>query len=131
MSAVGVTILAFPAGMAVMGPVGGLLGDWWGLRRTAVLGAVLFTAGLAVLVPMDGSWGLGDLAWRLFLAGCGNGLFNAPIVAMAMTHTPPPLLATTGASTNLARTMGSPWGPRWQRWCGPSPRISLRGCGQP
>jgi MFS family permease len=110
-SAAGVTILAFPVGMAVMGPVGGLLGDWWGLRRTAVLGAVLFTAGSAVLLPMDGSWGLADLAWRLFLAGCGNGLFNAPIVAMAMTNTPPPLLATTGASTNLARTMGFALGP--------------------
>jgi MFS family permease len=110
-SAAGVTILVFPAGMALMGPVGGFLGDWWGSRRTAVLGAVLFTVGLALLLPMDGSWGLADLAWRLFLAGCGNGLFNAPNMAMAMTNTPRPLLATTGASTSLARTMGFALGP--------------------
>ncbi len=110
-SAAGVTILAFPAGMALMGPVGGFLGDWWGPRRTAVLGAVLFTAGLALLLPMDGSWSLADLAWRLFLAGCGNGLFNAPNMAMAMTHAPPRLLATTGASTSLARQMGFALGP--------------------
>jgi MFS family permease len=110
-SAAGATILAFPAGMALMGPVGGFLGDWWGPRRTAVLGAALFTVGLALLLPMDGSWGLADLAWRLFLAGCGNGLFNAPNMAMAMTHTPPPLLATTGASTSLARTIGFAMGP--------------------
>jgi MFS family permease len=107
----GVTILVFPAGMALMGPVGGFLGDWWGPRRTAVLGAVLFTVGLALLLPMDGSWGLPDLAWRLFLAGCGNGLFNAPNMAMAMTHTPRPLLATTGASTSLARQLGFALGP--------------------
>ncbi len=110
-SAVGVTILAFPAGMALMGPVGGFLGDWWGPRRTAALGAVLFTVGLALLLPMDGSWSLADLAWRLFLAGCGNGLFNAPLMAIAMTHAPQPLLATTGASTSLARSMGFALGP--------------------
>jgi MFS family permease len=112
-SAVGVTILVFPAGMALMGPVGGFLSDWdwWGSRRTALLGAVLFTVGLALLLPMDGSWGLADLAWRLFLAGCGNGLFNAPNMAMAMSHTPRHLLATTGSSTSLARTTGFALGP--------------------
>ncbi|MFI7702171.1 MFS transporter [Nonomuraea sp. NPDC049480] len=110
-SAVGVTVLVFPAGMALMGPVGGFLGDWWGSRKTAVLGAALFTVGLALLLPMDGSWSLTDLAWRLFLAGCGNGLFNAPNMAMAMTNAPPPLLATTGSSTSLARTMGFALGP--------------------
>jgi MFS family permease len=109
--AAGVTILVFPAGMAFAGPAGGFLGDSWGSRRTAVLGAVLFTVGLALLLPMDESWGIADLAWRLFLAGCGNGLFNAPNMAMAMTHTPRPLLATTGASTTLARTMGFALGP--------------------
>ncbi|WP_349693880.1 MFS transporter [Actinopolymorpha sp. B11F2] len=110
-SVAGVTLLFFPAGMALMGPVGGVLGDWWGHRSTAVLGAVLFTGGLALLLPMDGSWGPADLAWRLFLAGCGNGLFNAPNMAMAMTNTPPHLLATTGSSTSLARTMGFAMGP--------------------
>jgi MFS family permease len=110
-SAAGATILAFPAGMALMGPVGGFVGDWWGPRRTAVLGALLFTVGLALLLPMDGSWGVADLAWRLFLAGCGNGLFNAPNMAMAMTHAPQHLLATTASSTSLARTMGFALGP--------------------
>ncbi|MPZ95880.1 MAG: MFS transporter [Propionibacteriales bacterium] len=110
-SAVGVTILAFPAGMALMGPGGGFLGDWWGPRRTAALGAVVFTLGLALLLPMDDSWTLADLAWRLFLAGCGNGLFNAPVMAIAMTHAPRPLLATTGASTSLARSLGFALGP--------------------
>ncbi|GAA3608838.1 MFS transporter [Nonomuraea rosea] len=111
LSVAGVAVLVFPAGMALMGPVGGFLGDWWGSRKTAVLGAVLFTVGLALLLPMDRSWSVGDLAWRLFLAGCGNGLFNAPNMAMAMTNAPPPLLATTGSSTSLARTMGFAFGP--------------------
>jgi MFS family permease len=110
-SAAGVTLLAFPAGMALTGPVGGFLGDWWGTRRTAMLGAALFTVGLMLLLPLDGAWEPGDLAWRLFLAGCGNGLFNAPNMAVAMTNAPPSLLATTGASTSLARQMGFALGP--------------------
>ncbi|MFI9561173.1 MFS transporter [Nonomuraea endophytica] len=111
LSAAGITILLFPAGMAAMGPVGGFLGDWWGRRRTAILGAAVFTVGLALLLPMDSSWSLGDLGWRLLLAGFGNGLFNAPNMAMAMTNAPPQLLATTGSSTSLARTMGFAMGP--------------------
>src|SRR3981081_1634106 len=41
----------------------------------------------------------------------GNGLFNAPNMAMLMTHTPRPLLATAGASASLTRTMGFAMGP--------------------
>jgi MFS family permease len=110
-SAAGVTLLAFPAGMALTGPVGGFLGDWWGSRRTATVGTALFTVGLALLLPLDDSWGPDDLAWRLFVAGCGNGLFNAPNMALAMTNAPQSLLATTGASTSLARQMGFALGP--------------------
>jgi len=110
-TAMGATVLLFPLGMAVTGPIGGFLGDLWGSRQTAVLGAALFTVGLALLIPMDGSWGVGDLAWRLFVAGCGNGLFNAPNMAMAMGNAPMSLLATTGSTSNLARTMGFALGP--------------------
>jgi len=107
----GATLLAFPAGMAVTGPIGGFLGDKWGWRRTAVLGAALFTVGLILLAPMDASWEVTDVAWRLFMAGCGNGLFNAPNMAIAMSQAPPTLLATTGATTSLARQLGFACGP--------------------
>jgi MFS family permease len=110
-SVAGATLLAFPAGMALMGPVGGFLGDCWGPRRTAVVGAIAFTVGLALLLPLDGRWEPADVAWRLLLAGCGNGLFNAPDMAMAMTRAPRPLLATVAASTSVARTMGFALGP--------------------
>ncbi|MFA1543582.1 MFS transporter [Actinomadura monticuli] len=110
-SAAGATLLLFPAGMAAMGPVGGVLGDWWGPRRTAIAGAVVFTLGLALLLPLDHSWDPADLGWRLLVAGCGNGLFNAPNMAMAMARAPQRLLATTGSSTSLARTLGFALGP--------------------
>lgn len=107
----GVALLAFPAGMALAGPVGGVLADRVGARRTAAAGAVLFTVGLALLAPLSDGWSLTDLAWRLAVAGCGSGLFNAPNMSMAMGHSPPSMLATAGASTNLARTAGFALGP--------------------
>lgn len=117
----GATLLAFPAGMALTGLVGGLLGDRWGTRRTAVVGAGLFTVGLALLVPLDAAWEPRDLLWRLLLAGCGSGLFNAPVMATAMTNAPASLLATTGATTSLARQLGFALGPAlatlaWGLW---------------
>lgn len=110
-AAAGVVLLAFPAGMALTGPLGGFLGDAWGWRRTAVLGATAFTTGLLLLAPVEGSWSAGDVVWRLLLAGCGNGLFNAPNMAIAMSQAPATLLATTGATTSLARQLGFACGP--------------------
>jgi MFS family permease len=60
---------------------------------------------------LEVTWGHGEVVWRLFVAGCGNGLFNAPNMATAMTNAPHQLLATTGASTSLARQLGFALGP--------------------
>ncbi|WP_456319978.1 MFS transporter [Plantactinospora alkalitolerans] len=107
----GLTVLAFPLAMAVTGPLGGVLADWWGARRTALVGAALFTVALGLLVPLGDDWTPLDLAWRLAAAGIGNGLFNAPNMTMAMSSAPKPLLATAGASTSLARQSGFALGP--------------------
>lgn len=109
--AAGLALLAFPAGMALTGPLGGVLADRIGARVTAVTGAAVFTLGLGLLAPLGETWDTNQLAWRLLLAGCGSGLFNAPNMAMAMAHSPASLMATTGASTNLARTAGFALGP--------------------
>lgn len=53
----------------------------------------------------------GRPVWRLFVASCGNGLFNAPNMALAMSNAPAVLLATTGATTSLARQLGFALGP--------------------
>jgi MFS family permease len=109
--AAGLVVLAFPLGMLVGGPAGGLLADWWGTRRSAVTGAALFAAGLALAVPLGGSWGPADLAWRLAIAGAGVGMFNAPNMTTAMSNAPRRLLGTTGASTSVARQAGFAIGP--------------------
>ena len=108
---IGLTMLAFPAASAVLGPIGGLLSDRRGGRGPAVAGAAIATAGLALLAPLGDGWRPVDVAWRLALVGAGFGLFVTPVQAAAMAAAPPELLGTTASTTNLARHLGIALGP--------------------
>ncbi|MFC5747302.1 MFS transporter [Actinomadura rugatobispora] len=110
-AAAGAAILAFPAGMVLAGPVGGLLGDRWGAARTTLLGLVVTTLGTLLLVPLDGGWRPADLSWRLAVAGIGTGLFAGPNFAMIMSRAPGALAGTAGAAQSLARQLGFAVGP--------------------
>ena len=107
----GLVVLAQPAAMAPVSPIGGYLADRWGARRTAVTGALVMVAGLVLLAPLSAGWQPFDLAWRLAIVGIGTGLFAGPNMAIAMRHAPPHLLATTGAATGLARSLAFALGP--------------------
>jgi predicted MFS family arabinose efflux permease len=107
----GLTLLAFPLGMGLAGPVGGRLADRWGPRPVAVVGAALTAAGLLLLVPLGGDWSPVDVAWRLALAGLGMGLNGGPTQALVMGAAPPDRTATVGSSVQLARSLGFTLGP--------------------
>ncbi|MGO1049705.1 MFS transporter [Crossiella sp. CA198] len=110
-STTGLTILAFPVGMALAGPLGGLLGDRWGARRTGLLGVAVVAAGLLLVLPLDESWQPFDLGWRLFAAGLGMGLYGGPVQSLAMGAAPRSQIATTSATVQLARSIGFALGP--------------------
>ncbi|WP_053707468.1 MFS transporter [Streptomyces sp. NRRL B-3648] len=107
----GLTVLAFPLGMGLAGPVGGRLADRYGARPVAVTGAALTTAGLLLLVPLGGDWSLPAVAWRLALAGIGMGLNGGPTQALVMGAAPPERTATVGSTVQLARSLGFTLGP--------------------
>ncbi|MFD7612776.1 MFS transporter [Streptomyces sp. NPDC059828] len=110
-TATGLTVLAFPLGMGIAGPLGGRLADRYGARPVAVSGAVVTATGLFLLVPLDGGWSPGDVAWRLALAGAGMGLNGGPTQALVMSAAPPERAATTGSTVQLARSLGFTLGP--------------------
>lgn len=110
-SVIGLTLLAFPVVLALVGLTAGALADWWGARRTAVTGAAWLAAGLLLVAPLGAGWGPPDLAWRLAIVGVGAALCAAPVMTMAMSATPPRLMGTTGASTSVARQLGFAVGP--------------------
>ncbi|MFD8389572.1 MFS transporter [Streptomyces sp. NPDC059680] len=107
----GLTVLAFPLGMGLAGPLGGRLADRYGARPTAVTGAALTAAGLLLLVPLGGDWPPLDVAWRLALAGIGMGLNGGPTQALVMGAAPPERTATVGSTVQLARSLGFTLGP--------------------
>lgn len=107
----GLTVLAFPVGMVLAGPLGGLLGDRWGARRTGLLGVAVVAAGLLLVLPLSESWQPVDLAWRLFAAGLGMGLYGGPVQSLAMGAAPRSRIATTAATIQLARSIGFALGP--------------------
>ncbi len=104
-------IMAFPVATMLLGPIGGMLADRWAPRRAALVGLGLLTVGLLATTPLGQGWSLPDLAWRLGLVGAGAGLFIGPNQTLAMSAAPQDLLATTGASTSLARQLGFSLGP--------------------
>lgn len=107
----GLTVLAFPLGMGLAGPLGGRLADRYGARPAAVTGAVLTAAGLLLLVPLGNGWSPWDVAWRLALAGVGMGLGGGPTQALVMGAAPPDRTATVGSTVQLARSLGFTLGP--------------------
>ncbi|MFI0906218.1 MFS transporter [Streptomyces sioyaensis] len=120
----GLTVLAFPLGMGLAGPLGGRIADLpqalgsaqaggtpIGARPVAVTGAVLTAAGLLLLVPMGDDWSPLDVAWRLALAGVGLGLNGGPTQALVMSAAPPDRAATVGSTVQFARSLGFALGP--------------------
>lgn len=108
---IGLTVLAYPVGAVVAGPVSGTLSDRRGPRPVAFAGACILAAGLVLLVPLNAGWTVVDVAWRLLVVGFGFGLFVTPVQTIAMASAPHDLVSTTSATTNLARHVGLALGP--------------------
>ncbi|GLZ13650.1 MFS transporter [Actinomadura sp. NBRC 104425] len=110
-AAAGTAILAFPAGMMLAGPLGGLLADRWSASRTVGLGVLVGGLGAALMIPLDPAWSPADLSWRLAVTGAGTGLSTGPNFAMLMLNAPGEAHGTAGAAQSLARQLGFSLGP--------------------
>ncbi|MGN5379517.1 MFS transporter [Streptomyces lasalocidi] len=118
----GLTLLAFPLGMGLAGPVGGRLADLpharlrsrGGPHRGSASGGRRCRPHRRRSAPprsAGGDWSPVDVAWRLALAGLGMGLNGGPTQALVMGAAPADRTATVGSSLQLARSLGFTLGP--------------------
>lgn len=112
-AAAGLTVLAFPLGMVVAGPVAGRLADRFSPRAVAVAGVALAAVGFALLaaLPEAGAWVPADVVWRVALAGLGTGLYGGPTQVLVLTGAARDRMATAGAGVQCARALGFAVGP--------------------
>jgi MFS family permease len=107
----GLALSALSLAMLAGAPVAGVLADRFGADRVATAGAVLAATGLVILLPLDPTWRVTDLSWRLAVVGAGTSFFLGPNQALLMTAAPRPLLGSTGGASGAARAVGFGFGP--------------------
>jgi MFS family permease len=108
---IGLTMVAYPAAAAAMGPIAGWASDRWPARAVASVGLALLVVAMLALAPLDPTWTTRDVALRLGLVGIGFGLFVTPNQALALASAPDHAVGLTSATTNLARFVGLALGP--------------------
>lgn len=110
-ASVGMTMLAFPLPVVILGLLGGVLADRWGAQHVAGIGALALCIGLISLIPLEQTWTPVDVALRLTIVGIGAGLFGTANQTLIMTASPRDLLGTAAASTSVTRQLGTALGP--------------------
>ena len=107
----GLTLLFFPLAMALASQAGGRLADRFHPRLPAAVGAAISLVGIVLLLPLNGSWRMADVALRLAVVGLGFGFFVSPSGVAVMAATPRDHVGVGGAMVNTARFLGFALGP--------------------
>ena len=105
-SQIGFVLLGMTAGMVVLNPRGGALGDRIGHVRPVVLGMSALTAGaVALAVVADDVPAL--LVASVVLTGVGMGLATASLQAAALEAVPEPVVGAAAGLFSTSRYVGS------------------------
>jgi MFS family permease len=108
----GLILLCMPLGVSIMGPLGGILTDRYGVKPFILAGATLFLVGVSALALAVGHPTSGpDLVWRLLLVGLGMGLFNGPNQTLLMSIGPRETMGAASALSGMGRNLGFVCGP--------------------
>jgi EmrB/QacA subfamily drug resistance transporter len=90
-----------PLALAVVAPIAGAASDRLGSRYIAPLGLAINAVALFLLAHLEATSSTFDMAWRLALAGVGQGLFQAPNTRAVMEAAP---ITEQGAASGILAT---------------------------
>lgn len=103
----GIVLTALSAGMVVLAPVGGRMGDRFGRRLPALVGMALLGAGLSVLAVAGADVSAPVLVGCLLVSGIGLGLGASSLQTVAVEVIEPEHAGMAAAASSTARYVGS------------------------
>ena len=101
-----IAVTPMPLTGLIVAPNVGRLVDRIGPRIPAVIGALFFFAGLALLAQLGGESTLWDVTWRVVLLGAGIGFAMPTLSAAAMGSLPPQVAGVGSGALNTLRQVG-------------------------
>ena len=101
-----IAVTPMPLTGLIVAPNVGRLVDRIGPRIPAVIGALFFFAGLALLAQLDGESTVWDVTWRVVLLGAGIGFAMPTLSAAAMGSLPPQVAGVGSGALNTLRQVG-------------------------
>lgn len=104
---VGLATASLTAGLLVLGPVGGSLGDRHGRRRPIVAGLAVVVAGCGILALGANAEDATALVLGPLVMGAGLGFAGASLQAAAMQAVPPAVTGSAAGLFSASRYVGS------------------------
>lgn len=101
----GVALLFFVGAMAPLSAAAGALADRFGNRVLAIAGSAVCVVAMLLLLTLDETSGLGDMAWRLVVLGVGAALYNPAINAAMLAAAPAGSEGLAGGAGMTVRTI--------------------------
>ncbi|HEX9057730.1 MAG TPA: MFS transporter [Ktedonobacterales bacterium] len=102
----GLLLTPFPVVLVFVAPVSGALADRIGTRWLAASGLAFACVGLVLLAQLDAHSTPLDIAWRLGVAGVGQGLFQSPNNSALMGSAPKNRQGIASGFMATLRTVG-------------------------
>jgi EmrB/QacA subfamily drug resistance transporter len=84
----GLLMSPLPLTFAIMSPISGSVADRFGSRWLSPFGLAVACFGLFLLSQVNAQSSMGDIIWRLIIAGIGQGIFQSPNTRTMMGAAP-------------------------------------------
>jgi len=107
---IGLLITPWPLAISIMAPLAGRLVERYPAGLLGGVGLVVFSAGLAALALLPAHPHIGDVAWRMALAGAGFGLFQSPNNRTMVAAAPRERAGGASGMLGTARLLGQTTG---------------------
>ncbi len=85
----GIYLLPLTAGIAIMGPLSGVLSDKYGPRWIATIGMIISSLSFLILAALPYNFNYWEFGLSIFAMGIGGGMFGSPNSASIMNSVPP------------------------------------------